>query len=103
MMKIFEEKKQQLGISEIRPYDEDANEAGVEPLRPFETTSELLENTITTLERVSPDFGENMRVMQANNRFDLDARVGKAPGGYNYPLAVTIYPFVFMNVATNHQ
>jgi oligoendopeptidase F len=30
-------------------------------------------------------------------RLDLDSRIGKAPGGYNYPLYETGVPFIFMN------
>lgn len=41
--------------------------------------------------------------MKENNHFDLESRIGKAPGGYNYPLAVTIYPFIFMNAAGSHS
>ena len=33
------------------------------------------------------------------NRFDLESRKGKAPGGYNCPLAETGAPFIFMNAA----
>src|SRR5690606_5138392 len=33
------------------------------------------------------------------NRLDLDSRKGKAPGGYNCPLAETGAPFIFMNAA----
>jgi oligoendopeptidase F len=31
---------------------------------------------------------------------DLESRQGKAPGGYNYPLAETGVPFIFMNATT---
>src|SRR5689334_7179676 len=37
--------------------------------------------------------------MKSMNRFDLDSRKGKAPGGYNCPLAETGAPFIFMNAA----
>jgi oligoendopeptidase F len=34
------------------------------------------------------------------NRFDLESRIGKAPGEiYNCPLAETGAPFIFMNAA----
>lgn len=55
------------------------------------------------METVSPDFAENLRVMKANDRFDLSSRLNKAPGGYNYPMSVTLYPFIFMNAASIHQ
>jgi oligoendopeptidase F len=35
-------------------------------------------------------------------RLDLDSRKGKAPGGYNCPLAETGVPFIFMNAAGTH-
>jgi oligoendopeptidase F len=37
--------------------------------------------------------------MKNMNRFDLESRIGKAPGGYNCPLAETGAPFIFMNAA----
>jgi oligoendopeptidase F len=37
--------------------------------------------------------------MVAMKRMDLESRIGKAPGGYNCPLAETGVPFIFMNAA----
>ena len=37
--------------------------------------------------------------MNEMNRLDLDSRKGKAPGGYNMPLAESGAPFIFMNAA----
>jgi len=37
--------------------------------------------------------------MQSMKRLDLESRKGKAPGGYNCPLAETGVPFIFMNAA----
>jgi oligoendopeptidase F len=37
--------------------------------------------------------------MRGMQRLDLDSRKGKAPGGYNCPLAETGVPFIFMNAA----
>ena len=31
---------------------------------------------------------------------DLESRKGKAPGGYNYPLAEIGVPFIFMNATS---
>ena len=33
------------------------------------------------------------------HHFDLESRKGKAPGGYNCPLAESGAPFIFMNAA----
>ncbi|RZL16987.1 MAG: M3 family oligoendopeptidase, partial [Pedobacter sp.] len=37
--------------------------------------------------------------MVSMGRMDLESRKGKAPGGYNCPLAETGVPFIFMNAA----
>jgi oligoendopeptidase F len=37
--------------------------------------------------------------MQKRGHFDLESRKGKAPGGYNYPLDQTGFPFIFMNAS----
>jgi oligoendopeptidase F len=37
--------------------------------------------------------------MKAMGHLDLDSRKGKAPGGYNCPLAESGAPFIFMNAA----
>jgi oligoendopeptidase F len=59
----------------------------------------LLEKTIRCFEELRPFFADCLRTMNAMNRFDLDSRMGKAPGGYNCPLAETGAPFIFMNAA----
>jgi len=41
--------------------------------------------------------------MKVNDLFDVESRKGKAPGGYNYPLAETGAPFIFMNSANTFR
>lgn len=96
---IYERKRKKLGLERLRPWDTDAEPAGIEPLRPFKTGAELLEKTIHCFEQLNPFFANCLRKMEALNRFDLDSRKGKAPGGYNCPLAETGAPFIFMNAA----
>src|SRR5215831_5376638 len=40
-----------------------------------------------------------LKKMATMKHLDLDSRKGKAPGGYNCPLAETGAPFIFMNAA----
>ena len=96
---IYEKKKKKLGVDKLRPWDLEAEPEGINPLRPFKTGNELLEKSITVFERVRPFFADCLRKMNAMNRFDLESRKGKAPGGYNCPLAETGAPFIFMNAA----
>jgi oligoendopeptidase F len=97
--KIYEKKKQKLGLDTLRPWDTEAEPAGVEPLRPFATGQELLEKSIECFSRLRPFFGDCLRRMQQIQHLDLDSRKGKAPGGYNCPLAESGAPFIFMNAA----
>lgn len=41
--RIFEEKKNKLQLDVLKPYDEDATEEGLSPLKPFEGGEDLLE------------------------------------------------------------
>ncbi|MDX5320692.1 MAG: M3 family metallopeptidase, partial [Bacteroidota bacterium] len=64
---------------------------------------DLAEKTIEAFGRLDPFFAEVIKTMKSKGQLDLDSRKGKAPGGYNYPLAVTGYPFIFMNAASAHR
>lgn len=97
--KLSEERKQKLGYDKLRPWDGDVNPDGLPPLHPFENGEELADKTIDAFNRLDPFFGEVISTMKAKGHLDLDSRKGKAPGGYNYPLAVSNYPFIFMNSA----
>lgn len=96
---IYEQKRQALGVDSLRPWDLDAEPASEKPLRPFETGSELLEKSIQVLEQLHPFFAGCFRTMERMGHFDLESRKGKAPGGYNCPLAESGAPFIFMNAA----
>jgi oligoendopeptidase F len=96
---LYEAKKKKLGLDVLRPWDLEAEPTGVMPLRPFNTSKELLDKSISCFEKIRPFFAECLRTMNAMQRFDLESRKGKAPGGYNCPLAETGAPFIFMNAA----
>ncbi|KXK41699.1 MAG: oligoendopeptidase [Bacteroidetes bacterium OLB11] len=97
--KIYELKKNQLQLNTLAPYDIDAEPEGQNPLEPFENGKELLEKSIQTFTQVRPFFGDCLKKMNELNHFDLESRKGKAPGGYNCPLAESGAPFIFMNAA----
>lgn len=92
-------RKAKLGYDTLRPWDGDVDPDGLPPLHPFDNGEELAAKTITAFNRLDPFFGEVISTMRTKGHLDLDSRKGKAPGGYNYPLAVSNYPFIFMNAA----
>ncbi|HET9430701.1 MAG TPA: M3 family oligoendopeptidase, partial [Chitinophagaceae bacterium] len=96
---VYDAKREKLGLDTLRPWDIDAEPEGIQPLRPFKTGEELTEKTIKCLNRLRPFFGDCLKKMKAMGHLDLESRKGKAPGGYNCPLAESGAPFIFMNAA----
>lgn len=97
--KINEKKRKKLGLDTLRPWDVEAEPDGIKPLRPFTNGDDLLTKTIACFDQLNPFFGDCLRTMLKMGRFDLESRKGKAPGGYNCPLAETGAPFIFMNAS----
>jgi oligoendopeptidase F len=97
---IYAAQKKRLKIDTMRPWDTEAEPEGVEPLRPFTDGKDLLQKTIQCFDQLNPFFGDCLRKMESLNHLDLDSRKGKAPGGYNMPLAESGAPFIFMNAAS---
>lgn len=97
--KIYENKKKKLGLDTLRPWDTEAEPDGIQPLHPFEGGKELLTKTEQCFQQLNPFFADCLRKMDELKHFDLDSRKGKAPGGYNCPLAESGAPFIFMNAA----
>jgi oligoendopeptidase F len=96
---IYQKKKEKLGLDVLRPWDTDAEPEGIKPLHPFKTGEELIEKSIACFSKLRPFFGECLEKMQVLKHLDLESRKGKAPGGYNCPLAESGAPFIFMNAA----
>lgn len=96
---LVEARKKKLGLDVMRPWDGDAEPVGTEPLHPFETGKQLSDKAIEVFSRLGNYFSGCLNTMVSMNRMDLESRIGKAPGGYNCPLAETGVPFIFMNAA----
>jgi oligoendopeptidase F len=96
---LYNIKKKKLGVDSFRPWDIDAEPPGVQPLRPFRTGEELTKKTIQCFRELRPFFADCLLKMKEMGHLDLESRKGKAPGGYNCPLAESGAPFIFMNAA----
>jgi len=94
-------RKQKLGYEKLHLWDMDVDADNLPALKPYETGEELIQKTIACFNSVEPSFGKVIEIMQQKGHLDLDSRLGKAPGGYNYPLFLSGLPFIFMNSAGN--
>lgn len=90
-----------LGITSLKPWDMEVSTTGKPALKPFKNGTELIDKSIACFNAIDPKLGQMLSIMKANNLFDVESRKGKAPGGYNYPLAETGAPFIFMNSANS--
>ncbi|MCU0360061.1 MAG: M3 family oligoendopeptidase [Bacteroidia bacterium] len=96
-------RKAKLKLEDYRPWDTSVDEEGLPPLKPFQSAQELIDKTIACFNRLDPFFGDCVATMHKMNRLDLESRIGKAPGGYQYPLYETNVPFIFMNSVGLHR
>ncbi len=92
-------RKQKLGFATLKPWDKAVDIANRPALKPFKDADDLLQKSIECFQRLNPFLADCLLTMKAKNRFDLDSRIGKAPGGYNYPLEQSGFPFIFMNAS----
>jgi oligoendopeptidase F len=97
------ERKKLLHLDSLKPWDTDVDVEGKSPLKPFLSATELTEKSIECFSKVRPAYGEYLEIMKTMGYLDLDSRIGKAPGGYNYPLYEIGVPFIFMNSVGTHR
>jgi oligoendopeptidase F len=98
-----EKRREALGLPALKPWDMDVDISGKPALKPFQNGEELIEKSIQCFSNINRYLGERLEIMKDNGLFDVESRKGKAPGGYNYPLAETGAPFIFMNSANTFR
>jgi oligoendopeptidase F len=102
LRELNEHRKEKLQLDSVRPWDTQVDLDG-KVLHPFDTTEEFVSKTIRVLEKVNPDYALQLDKMHNTGLLDLENRKGKAPGGYNNPLAELGSSFIFMNAVKMHR
>jgi oligoendopeptidase F len=97
---LAKERKRKLGLEQLKPWDKAVDPTGKPPLVPFSGTGDLVDKTIECFNRLDLFLGSCIKTMKEIGHLDLDSKVGKAPGGYNYPLSEIGIPFIFMNATS---
>ena len=95
--KIDAARKDALKLDALKPFDTDVDPSGKSGLKPFKSERELIDLSIEAFRRIRPYYGECLETMDVMGHLDLGSRLGKAPGGFNYPLYEIGVPFIFMN------
>jgi len=97
---LAEERKENLGVDNLKPWDKSVDPTGKPPLVPFKGSEDLVRKTIQCFNQLNPFLGDCIKTMEEIGHLDLESKKGKAPGGYNYPLSEIGIPFIFMNATS---
>jgi len=65
------ERKKELSVQELFPYDLEVDTSGKDALKPFENSLQLIEKTIQTFGKLNPFIANCIFTMQKNNYLDL--------------------------------
>ena len=91
------ERRRQLKVDKLRPWDLAVDPMNRPPLRPFEQVDQLVSASQEIFGRLDPELARGFQAMNELRLLDLANRKGKAPGGYQATLAEARLPFIFMN------
>jgi oligoendopeptidase F len=101
--RIYERRRQQLGVDTLRPWDLDVDPLGRPPLRPFKDVDELITGSSNIFHLVHPQLGAHFDLMAIEGLLDLENRKNKAPGAYCTSFDTIRRPFIFSNAVGLHN
>jgi oligoendopeptidase F len=94
---IQSERRRQLKLERLRPWDLAVDPQNRAPLKPFSEVGVMVSRTQKIFNHLDAELAAGFRQMQDLKLLDLDNRKGKAPGGYQSTLSEARVPFIFMN------
>ncbi len=102
--RLYERRRQALGLSELRPWDIWYDPFIRPPLQPFDSAAQLEDGVARLFEHIHPQFADDFAILRREHLLDLAPRQGKSTlgGGYSVPLRRTKRSFIFLN-ATGRQ
>jgi oligoendopeptidase F len=108
--RIYEKRKQALGLDTLRPWDlidgwfsRPTSPAGAPTLKPFASVDELKSKISAIFHHVDPVLGGYFDTLLAGNLTDLENRKNKAPGAYCTSYTFIRKPFIFVNAVGIHD
>ena len=91
------QRRRQLGLERLRPWDLAVDPENRPPLRPFEDVGQMVARAQKIFDHLDGGLAGGFQTMQDLRLLDLANRKGKAPGGYQSTLSESRLPFIFMN------
>jgi oligoendopeptidase F len=97
MRELQTQRRAQLNLGTVRPWDLAVDPLNRPPLKPFTEVGEMVSRTQKIFDLLDGELARGFKQMDDLHLLDLDNRKGKAPGGYQQTLAESRVPFIFMN------
>ncbi|MEI8289691.1 MAG: M3 family oligoendopeptidase [Verrucomicrobiota bacterium] len=94
---IQHDRRRQLKLEKLRPWDLAVDPQNRAPLKPFADVGEMVSRTRQIFNRLDAGLAADFQELQDKQLLDLGNRKGKAPGGYQSTLSEARVPFIFMN------
>jgi len=94
---IYSERKIDMSLDSLRPWDLYADPKSRPSLKPFETVDQLIAGCQKIFTKLDTELAHQFKQMSDLGLLDLDSRTGKAPGGYQETLNEARKPFIFAN------
>jgi len=91
------QRRAQLDLDKLRPWDLAVDPLNRPPLKPFAEVAQMVSRTQKIFDRLDGNLASGFQQMQDLRLLDLDNHKGKAPGGYQDTLNEARLPFIFMN------
>ena len=95
--RLYQKRRQKLGLETLRPWDLEVDLFDQEPLHPYQDSDELVGKTEAIFSEVDPQLGKYFAILRREGLLDLDNRKSKAPGAYCTNYDTSRLPFIFMN------
>ncbi|MDQ3541639.1 MAG: M3 family oligoendopeptidase [Chloroflexota bacterium] len=94
-----EQRKKQMVLDTLRPWDVGPDPLGRPALRPYSSIEDMNAKSQDIFTKVDPVFGDYFGTMRNEDLLDLDSRKGKRPGGFCTSFPHRKRPFIFMNAS----
>lgn len=101
--RVYERRRERLGLASLRPWDLEVDPMGRPPLKPFKEVPELIGGASKIFRQLGSPLGDYFDTMKDEGLLDLENRKNKAPGGYCTEFPAIRRPFIFMNAVGIHD
>jgi oligoendopeptidase F len=95
--RVYERRRQRLGIESVRPWDKDVDPHADTSIKPSQSNEDFLAKSHSIFQHVDPAFGGYFQTMIDEGLLDIENRKNKASGAYSLGLHAIHRPFIFMS------